>query len=149
MLHQLLYNTVFVDWDDVAAPAWFPAEDDIEKTNIVAIMRELNLDSYEALHSWSVHHRADFWRLMIERLEIQFHRKFSEVMDLSRGDEFPKWLVDARLNIVESCFNAPSDATAIVFQSEDSTLSTMTLRRTQRIDQSSCQRIGRCRLPAG
>ena len=125
-LHQLLHNTVFADWKGVAIPAWFPTEDEVEKTHISAVMRELNLDSYEALHSWSVHHRADFWRLMIEQLEIQFHRKFSEVMDLSNGDEFPKWLVGARLNIVESCFNAPSDATAIVFQSENSTLSTMT-----------------------
>ena len=125
-LHQLLYNTVFADWEGVAAPAWFPAEDKIEKTNITAIMRELDLDSYEAFHSWSVDHRADFWKLMIERLGIQFHRKFSEVADLSRGDEFPKWLVDAQLNIVESCFNAPSDTTAIVFQSEGSALSTMT-----------------------
>ena len=125
-LHQLLHNTVFADWKGVAAPAWFPAENEIEKTNIAAVMRELNLDSYEALHSWSVHHRADFWQLMIERLEIQFHRKFSEVVDLSKGDEFPNWLVDARFNIVESCFNAPSDAAAIVFQSEGSRLSTMT-----------------------
>ena len=125
-LHQLLHNTVFADWKGQAAPAWFPAEDKIEQTNIAAVMRELDLDSYEVLHSWSVHHRVDFWELMIERLGIQFHRKFSEVVDLSEGDEFPKWLVDAQLNIVESCFNAPSDATAIVFQSEGSMLSTMT-----------------------
>ena len=125
-LHQLLYNMVFADWEGVVAPAWFPAEDKVEKTNIAAVMRELSLDSYEALHSWSVHHRADFWELMIEQLGIQFHRKFSKVVDLSKGDEFPKWLVAARLNIVESCFNAPSHATAIVFQSEGSTLSRMT-----------------------
>ena len=125
-LHQLLYNTVFADWAGAAAPAWFPNEDEVEKTNIAAVMRELKLDSYEALYSWSVYHRADFWRLMIEQLGIQFHRKFSKVVDLSKGDEFPKWLVDARLNIVESCFNAPSDTTAIVFQSEGSTLSRMT-----------------------
>ena len=125
-LHQLLYKTVFADWKGQAAPAWFPTEDEIEKTNIAAVMRELDLDSYEALHSWSVHHRTDFWRLMIERLGIQFHRNFSEVVDLSKGNEFPKWLVDARFNIVESCFNAPSDATAIVSQSESSALSTMT-----------------------
>ena len=125
-LHQLLYNTVFADWKGAVAPAWFPTEEEIEKTNIATVMRELNLDSYEALHSWAAHHRADFWRLMIERLGIRFQRKFSEVVDLSKGDEFPKWLVDARLNIVESCFNAPSNATAIVSQSEVSTLSTMT-----------------------
>ena len=125
-LHQLLYNTVFADGGEACAPAWFPTEDEIKKTNIAAILRELDFDSYEALHSWSAHHRADFWTLMIERLRIQFHRKFSTVMDLSKGTEFPKWLVDARLNIVESCFNAPSDATAIVFQSEGSTLSTIT-----------------------
>ena len=125
-LHQLLHKTVFTDWKGQAAPAWFPAEDKIEKTNIAAVMRELNLDSYEAFHSWSVHHRAAFWELMVERLGIQFHRKFSQVVDVSKGDEFPKWLVDARLNIVESCFNAPSHATVIVFQAEGSPLSTMT-----------------------
>ena len=126
VLHQLLHNTVFADWKGEAAPAWFPTEDYIENTNIAALTRHLNLDSYEALHSWSVCYRADFWRLMIEQLGIRFHRKFSKVVDLSEGDEFPKWLVDARLNIVESCFNAPNDATAIVFQSEGSALSTMT-----------------------
>ncbi len=125
-LHQLLYDAVFANWAGVAAPAWFPTEDQVEKTNIAMVMRELHLNSYEALHSWSVHHRADFWELMIERLGIQFNRKFSEVVDLSKGDEFPKWLVDARLNIVESCFNAPSDATAIVFQAEGSPLAAMT-----------------------
>ena len=127
-LHQLLYNTVYADWKGAVAPAWFPAEDEIEKTNIAAVMRELELDSYEAFHSWSIHHREGFWRLMIEKLEIQFHRKFREVMDLSKGAEFPKWLVDAQLNIVESCFNTPSHAIAIVSQSEGSTLSTMTYR---------------------
>ncbi len=125
-LHQLLYDTVFSNWEGVAAPAWFPAEAEVQKTNIAAVMRELNLDSYEALHSWSTHHRSDFWKLMIERLGIQFRQGFSEVVDLSKGIEFPKWLVEAQLNIVESCFNAPSDATAIVFQSEGLTLSTMT-----------------------
>ena len=127
-LHQLLHNTVFADWKGVAIPAWFPTKNEVDKTHIAAIMRELELDSYEAFHSWSVRHRADFWRLMIERLGIQFHRKFSEVMDVSKGTEFPKWLVDAQLNIVESCFNTPSDAIAIVSQSEGSTLSTMTYR---------------------
>lgn len=127
-LHQLLYNTVYADWKGAAAPAWFPTENEVEKTHIAAVMRELNLDSYKAFHSWSVRHRADFWRLMIERLGIQFHRKFSEVMDVSKGEEFPKWLVDAQLNIVESCFNTPSHAIAIVSQSEGSTLSTMTYR---------------------
>lgn len=125
-LHQLLYDTVFADWKGQAAPAWFPTENKTKKTNIAAIMRELDFDSYEALHSWSAHHRADFWRLMIERLGIQFHRRFRAVVDLSEGAEFPRWLVGAQLNIVESCFNAPDDATAIVFQSEGSTFSKMT-----------------------
>ena len=125
-LHQLLHKTVFADWKEAVAPAWFPTEDEIKKTNIAAVMRERNFNSYVELHSWSVGNRADFWKLMIERLGIQFHRKFSQVMDVSQGDEFPRWLVDARLNIVKSCFNAPSHATAIVFQSEGSPLSTMT-----------------------
>jgi acetyl-CoA synthetase len=65
---------------------------------------------------------------MIQRLGIQFKRDFTEIADLSRGAEFPQWLVDAELNIADSCFNAPDDALALVFQPEGGALLTITYR---------------------
>ena len=120
-LHSLVHKTVFANWDEPTrgpVPAWFPSDEHIENANITALMRTLNIDSYETLHTWSVQNRLDFWRMMIQRLGIRFKREFTQVADLSHGAEHPKWLVDAQLNIVDSCFNATDDAPAIVLGQE-------------------------------
>ena len=84
------------------------------------------MNSYEELHTWSVQNRVDFWHIMIKRLGIRFKQEFTRIMDLSLGVESPRWLLDAKLNIVDSCFNSPDDSVAIVYQQEGDRLSTMT-----------------------
>ena len=91
-------------------PAWEPTPEFIRTTNIAWLMRRTAMESHEALHAWSVRHRGEYWRLAIERLGLCFQRPFDRVMDLSHGVEEPQWLVNARLNIVESCFAAPPDS---------------------------------------
>lgn len=126
-LHELLYETTFSDWDasQKPAPAWFPSQEEIESTNIAALMHQLQIASYREFHAWSVQNRDRFWEMTIQRLGIRFRQKYTQIVDLSRGVEFPQWLVNARFNIVESCFQAPEDSAAIVFQ-QDGVLSTMT-----------------------
>jgi acetyl-CoA synthetase len=126
-LHELLYETAFFDWDASLGPppAWFPSNEQLGKTNIAALMNDLNIQSYPELHAWSVQHRAEFWDIAIQRVGIHFQQKYSQIVDLSPGVESPQWLLDARLNIAESCFNAPEDSTAIIFQPEGGSLSTM------------------------
>ena len=127
-LHQLLYKTVFSDWDASQGPppAWFPSDEQIQSTHIAALMNQLDINSYPELHAWSAQHRAEFWDVMIQRLGIRFRQKYTEVVDLTRGVEFPQWLVDSRLNIAESCFQAPEDALAIVFGQHGGSLSSLT-----------------------
>lgn len=124
-LHQFLYATTFSNWDKKQGPppAWFPSETQIQSTNIAALMNQLELASYAELQDWSARRRAEFWDVMIQRLGIRFAKQYAEVVDLSQGTELPHWLVNARLNIVESCFTAAEDAPAIVFQPEVGTLS--------------------------
>jgi acetyl-CoA synthetase len=119
-LHLLLYETTFADWDfhQGYPPAWIPSAEQIQATNIAALMRDLNLSSYAELHAWSTYDRPAFWYTMMQRLGIRFRQPYTEVVDLSQGIESPRWLVDAQFNIVESCFQAPAQATAIVYQSE-------------------------------
>ena len=127
-LHKLLYQTVFSDWDanQGLPPVWIPSEEQIKATNIAALMNELNIASYSELHTWSVQNRAKFWDVMIQRLDICFRKKYTQIVDLSQGIESPQWLVGASLNIVESCFQAPPNDTAIIFQPEGGSLSTLT-----------------------
>jgi acetyl-CoA synthetase len=127
-LHELLYQTVFSDWNFSQGnpPAWFPSQEQIAATNIAALMNELNIASYSELHNWSSKNRAEFWEVMIRRLKICLKEKYTQIVDLSQGVESPQWLVGARLNIVESCFQAPKDDTAIIFQNQEGSLSTLT-----------------------
>lgn len=89
-------------------------------------MRRVGVDSHDALHAWSVQNREAYWALAIERLGIRFRQPFSRVLDPTGDATSPRWLPDARLNIVESCFAAPADASAIIHQTEGGDLETMT-----------------------
>ena len=131
-LHALLYNTAFSDWDASQGipPAWYPTEEQIQTTHISELMREVGLETYGELHTWSTQNRAQFWELMLQRLGIRFHQTYRTVLDLSnelsKGTESPQWLVGARLNIAESCFQAPEYTAAIVWQAEGESLSVLT-----------------------
>src|SRR5258708_40105146 len=122
-----MMNSISVERPLDAPFAWVPSQDFINTTNIAWLMRHIGAASYEALHQWSVQNREEFWALVIERLGIRFQKPFSRVMDLSHGVETPCWLVDAQLNIVESCFSAPADSPAIIYQAEDGEPKVMTV----------------------
>jgi acetyl-CoA synthetase len=104
--------------------AWVPSLDQIQATNIAALMRHLDLQSYPELHTWSIRNRSAFWALMIQRLGIRFQQPYTQLVDLLEGTEFPRWLVNAQFNIVESCFQASENAPAIVFQKEGGSIET-------------------------
>ena len=86
----------------VATPAWVPSPGFISRTNMAWLMEQVGVNSYDELHRWSAQQREEFWKMVIERLDIRLRRPFSRVMDLSGGVEAPRWLVGAQLNIVES-----------------------------------------------
>ncbi|HEX3857942.1 MAG TPA: AMP-binding protein [Verrucomicrobiae bacterium] len=130
-------------------PAWTPTPEFINTTNVAWLMRRAKVDSYEALHKWSVQNREEFWKLVIERLEIRFQKPFSRVMDLSDGVENPRWLVDARFNIVESCFAAPADSPAIIHQAEGGALETMTVGELKKLTDRVASSLKRCGFKPG
>jgi acetyl-CoA synthetase len=129
-LHKFIFQTVFHDWDVKKGPppAWLPRDDYIQRTNIAKLMKTVKITSYKELHKWSVRNRSEFWDLMVRMLDIRFKKDFIKILDLSHGAEFPQWFVDAKLNITDSCFNAPADAKAIIFQTENGALSNITYK---------------------
>lgn len=130
-LHYLLYKITFANGDlhQEYSPAWFPTDEQIQATNIAELMRDLDIHSYAELHAWSVCDRLSFWETMIQRLGIRFQKPYTQLVDFSKGIEFPQWLVNAQLNIVESCFQASENAVAIVFQQEGNSLEHWTYKQ--------------------
>ena len=114
-LHQLLYETVYTDFDratDRPAPAWFPTDKDITEANITRLMATLNLKTYHELHAWTVQNRDTFWQMMIDALDIKTMSTNPEAQQDATGIATHL----RELNIVESCFSASPAAIAIVTQ---------------------------------
>ncbi|MCY3743213.1 MAG: AMP-binding protein [Candidatus Poribacteria bacterium] len=125
-LHQFLYETVYADFDRARygpPPAWFPTDEDITEANITRLMVELHIKTYPEFHAWSVANRDTFWQMMIDVLGIKATETHTEAQKDATGVSTKL----AKLNIVESCFNADPDTIAIVTQREsDENLSTLT-----------------------
>ena len=130
-LHQLLYDTVYADFDRATSgppPAWFPTDEDITEANITRLMMELNIKTYPEFHAWTVRNRDTFWQMMIGALGIKTVSTNAEPQQDATGIATNLH----KLNIVESCFNAPPDAIAIVTQREnDGNLVMLTYRELE------------------
>ncbi len=130
-LHQLLYETVYADFDRTThgpPPAWFPTDEDITEANITRLMAELHIKTYPEFHAWSIANRDTFWQMMIDTLGI----KAADVYPKAQQDATGIATKLAKLNIVESCFNAPNDAIAIVAQRQnDENLVTFTYQELE------------------
>ncbi|MFQ5788953.1 MAG: acetyl-coenzyme A synthetase N-terminal domain-containing protein, partial [Acidobacteriota bacterium] len=95
--------------EDGPPRAWRPRQDRVAESNLGRFMAELGFRSFQELHDWSVKHRAEFWRKVIDRLGIVFSRAPESILDLCNGVEDPRWLPGAKMGCVESCFKASSD----------------------------------------
>ncbi|MDD9973367.1 MAG: AMP-binding protein [Candidatus Poribacteria bacterium] len=140
-LHQLLYETVYADFDRTThgpPPAWFPTDEDITEANITRLMAELHIKTYPEFHAWSIANRDTFWQMMIDTLRI----KAADVYPKAQRDATGIATKLAKLNIVESCFNAPNDAIAIVARHQnDENLVTLTYHELESLTNRVANRL--------
>lgn len=94
------------------SPAWYPSG----VSNLRAFAHDHGFHSYEDLHSWSVEHRAAFWKAALSRIHAPFHA----LPDVVEGDDplNPQWLFGAKLNAADACFHEP-DRVAILSGDEE------------------------------
>ncbi|MDH3606000.1 MAG: AMP-binding protein [Acidimicrobiia bacterium] len=97
-------------------PFWKPDPDTVGNANLTRFAADLGIASYPELHRWSVEHRATFWQRVIDRLGIAFDTEPDAIATQPLDPLQPVWLPGARLNIVNSCFLADPEATAVVFE---------------------------------
>jgi acetyl-CoA synthetase len=76
---------------------------------------------------------AWFWDAVFEDLGIEFYEPYTQVVDLSRGIQWPVWCVGAKLNIVHNCvdrwINTPAeDRIALRWEGEEGGTRLLTYR---------------------
>lgn len=107
-------------------PFWKPSEETIVKSNIYKMMQSQGFDNYQDFWQWSVTHKEDFWEATVENIGIKLTQKYSTILDVSNGIENPAWLKNAKLNIVDSCFQNSDESISIVFQKEGKSIQNIT-----------------------
>lgn len=107
-----------------ASPLWSPSPEAVASAAISQFARRAEqlsgtkLDSYRALHDWSINDREAFWSLIWDYCGIVGERGERVLVD---GDKMPgaKFFPDAKLNFAENLLKKSGSAEAIVFRGED------------------------------
>ncbi len=112
---------------------WRPDKEYLERSRLKRFMDRHGLSTLEELMDRSTTDVAWFWEATFEDLGIEFYEPYTQVVDLSRGIEWPTWCVDAKLNIVHNCLDKWIDTptqnrVAIRWEGEEGAVRLLTYR---------------------
>ncbi|MCZ7558577.1 MAG: AMP-binding protein [Bacteroidia bacterium] len=111
---------------------WRPTYDDIAGSTVHAFMQEEGVADFQELLKRSTDDVAWFTDAVLRFLDIRFNRPYTSVLDLRDGIAFPRWCVDGKLNITESCLDRWAadprmrDTTALLWEGEEGAVVSMT-----------------------
>ena len=109
---------------------WHPSRDYLDHSNVARLMRTLSVATADELRARSVADIGAFWDTVVHDLGIEFRTSYSQVVDLTRGIEYPEWFTGGTINIVDAALGrweeATPAATAIVHEAEDGTVRRLT-----------------------
>ncbi len=89
---------------------WRPSEDIIANANVTRLMHKAGVDSFEALHAWSVEDIGRFWDVALDDLGLDWYERYSETYDDSKGFPWTEWFVGGTTNIVLNCLDRHVEA---------------------------------------
>jgi acetyl-CoA synthetase len=125
-------NAKLADTNQDRRFTWTPSPEQLAAANVTRLARALGCATYEELHLLSVEEPDRFWRAVRDDLGIPFARDWDAVLDDSRGPEWTRWFVGARLNLAEACVHRWArerpDEEAAIWAPEDGARRALTWR---------------------
>lgn len=118
-IHLFLFHTLFPSWQQYpeTAPAWVPTGELLSSSNISKFMAAHYTNSVSEFHQWTLKHYETFLKEIITELNIIFSKTPDTICDVSNPTS-PIWFKGAKMNIIESCFQAPHTASALIYYDE-------------------------------
>lgn len=100
---------------------WQPTPEYTENAHLTRFMRLHGIADFAGLLRRSTEDVAWFTEAVLQYLDIQFYKPYTQVVDLSRGIAWPRWCVDGQMNIVHNCLDKylSENRTALISESED------------------------------
>jgi len=112
---------------------WRPDKEVLKRSRLKRFMERHGLATLEELMRRSITDLDWFWEATFEDLGIEFYEPYTQVVDLSRGIQWPVWCVDGRLNIVHNCLDRwigtpAEDRVAVRWEGEEGAVRLLTYR---------------------
>ena len=116
-VHLSVFKSLFRSWpqDPSTAYAWQPDAATIAQSNLTRLMQHTPCTSYDELYHWSYTNWPTFWQTMLQELNIVWQQVPAALFQGTAGDSQWQWFPNGKLNIVDSCFQAPADKTALIY----------------------------------
>jgi len=85
--------------------AWRPTPEYIDASRLKAFMDRHDSSTLADLQRRSIEDPRWFWQAVLDDLQIEFYRPYSNILDTSQGAAWPRWCVDGSMNIVHNCLD--------------------------------------------
>jgi len=122
---------------------WRPSPQYIERSHLTRFMHLHDLSSFQELIDRSGEDIAWFTDAVIQYLGIRFKTPYSNVVDLSEGAAWPRWCVDARMNIIDTCLDQylgteAENNIALIWEGENGEIKSLTyLNLSQEVNKAA------------
>jgi acetyl-CoA synthetase len=116
---------------------WQPTPDYVEQAHLTRFMRLHNIAGFDELMRRSTEDIAWFTEAVLNYLDIQFYVPYTQVVDLSQGVAWPRWVVGGKMNIVHNCLDKyigteVEDRLALISETEAGEVCALTYRELYR-----------------
>lgn len=108
---------------DSAAAVWRPSDEYIQRSRLRRFMQQQGISDYGELMRRSASDVSWFWDAVVKDLDIQFYQPYTQVVDTSKGIQWPRWFVGAQYNYVHDALDKRAaetpDQPAIIYEAEE------------------------------
>jgi len=102
---------------------WKPSPQYVDNSNMKRFMRKHGIQTLDELITRSIEDIEWFWDAASKDLNIEWFKRYDEILDTSKGIEWARWFIGGKINIAHNCVERHAKArphkTAVIWQGED------------------------------
>lgn len=140
--------------DDTDRIAWTPDERTLERSRLRRLIERTGAGSYAGLLEQAARNPEWYWSRVLDDLDLEWHRPYDRVWDLSRGRAWPDWFPGAGFNYVSNALDRhaagpDADRTAVIWEDDDESARKLTFAELASMTNAVANLLGKLGIGRG